>query len=547
MSTRLVLLTLSLLGCTGVAADKVDSGAAGDDTAGTDTDAPPVEDFCAENELGLAVAWNAEGPYGNKRHELAEDFSIPLADGTTFTLSERWKGCENFVFIPDSITRSSTDDRSIWTRDLDDLVAGSPRNTHYFFNTVLRDEEAQAAIADMVERVEELLADMDPVDATWWADHLHVVGVETRELGGTVEGILLRGVGTSGFGIDRFQQVRGVGSYADVTRYDASAGSWPFENNMAYASHEARFFNMEAAREARLRSYDATVVSLWTGEVIEEYAEMDIALPSADDMATFDTLEIDVDMRCPSDVNAEQGNCGAWDYLAYLWVQDNDGTWIELGRFITTYHREARWVVDVTPMMAHLLDGGTRRFKWEWAPSWNTQPTETRLSLRFSDQGKGYRPRAATRVATGGAFGSTYNDGRTPVDVPVSSAAVRTELWSLVTGHGASTNQCAEFCNHQHAFTVGSSAYLAEFTVAQEETGCIDMIEDQMTPNQSGTWWYGRGGWCPGAPVLPVQWDVTGDVAGGTATVGYRGLFDGETPPDGSGDIVLNAWLVVYE
>ena len=34
---------------------------------------------------------------------------------------------------------------------------------------------------------------------------------------------------------------------------------------------------------------------------------------------------------------------------------------------------------------------------------------------------------------------------------------------------------------------------------------------------------------------------------GGTATVSYRGLYDGDTPDDGSGDIVMSSWLVVYE
>ena len=42
--------------------------------------------------------------------------------------------------------------------------------------------------------------------------------------------------------------------------------------------------------------------------------------------------------------------------------------------------------------------------------------------------------------------------------------------------------------------------------------------------------------------------DVTGEVAAGsTAEFSYRGLYWGATPEDGSGDIVLNAWVVTYE
>jgi hypothetical protein len=69
-----------------------------------------------------------------------------------------------------------------------------------------------------------------------------------------------------------------------------------------------------------------------------------------------------------------------------------------------------------------------------------------------------------------------------------------------------------------------------------------------MTPNQWGTWWFGRGGWCPGQAVKPYQVDVTDDVEPGTsASVSYRGLYNGQDPPDGSGNILLNAWWVVYE
>ncbi|MDP2313569.1 MAG: peptide-N-glycosidase F-related protein [Pseudomonadota bacterium] len=547
MSLRLVSFSLlGLLGCGDKEADGVDSANPVED----DTAVDPLTTFCADNGFGVAVPWDAVGPYGDVRHALAEDFEVPLADGTAWVFSEHWTGCESYLFIPDTLTRSPTDDRSIWLRDLDDLVAGSPRNTHYFFVSAQRDEAAEASIAGMVEEVEDVLADLSPEEATWWSERLHVVGVPAKDLGNWVESVILRGIGTEGIAVDRFQQIRGMGSFADVTRYDAAlsaAGQWPFESNLAYAAHEARFFEMEAARQARLDAVDATTVPLWTGEVISQYADMEVELPSAADMATFDTFEIDVDMRCPEAEAAEPGNCGAWDYIAHLSVQDADGSWVELSRFITTYHREARWVVDATPMMAHLLGGGPRTFRWEWAPEWNVQPTETRLSLRFSDQAKGYKPRAATLVATGGSLGSTYNDGRVPVDVPVSATAAKVELWAIISGHGASTNQCAEFCDHQHEFTVGGESWLSSYPEASTEDGCVDRIEDQMTPNQSGTWWYGRGGWCPGAPVWPFAVDVTAEVVGGTATVGYRGLYDGDTAPDGSGDISMNAWLVVYE
>ena len=549
------LLLLALSACT--PPDTGSSGETGDTgpeiDSGTDSDTAGTVDhaaWCAEQEFGTHVPWNAEGPYGELRHQISADFAIPMTDGTTWRLSEKWTGCENYVFIPDDIDRTASGGESVWTSDVDDLIAGSPRNTHYFFVSVQREADAAPNREEVTKQIEKALKRLDEEEAAWWSTRLHVASVAALELDDTwLRSVLRGGVGESGLVINRFQELRGMGSLADVTRSDSSNSGWPFQNNLAFAAHEARFMEMEAKRQAALDAQgDPTIVQLWNGEVISEYADMEVELPSAAEMATFDTFQIDVDMRCPDPENSEAGNCGAWDYLANLYVQDDDGSWIELSRFITTYHREARWVADATPMMAHLLDGGKRTFRWSWAPSWNVQPTETRLQLRFMDQGKGIRPRSATLVATGGSFGSAYNTGREPVEVPISSSAAAVQLWAVTTGHGMGTSNCAEFCAHQHEFTVDGESHLQEFDAVGKSTGCVDQIENQMTPNQSGTWWYGRGGWCPGQQVMPFEADVSAAVGtDGTATVSYRGMLDGAEPPDGAGDILLNAWLVVYE
>lgn len=520
------------------AADSGDTGSAGVDVA----------QWCADNGFGASIPWNDIGPYGTLRHELAADFDFPQVDGSTWNFKEHWTGCEHYIFVPDDIVRDVSDQETIWSKDVDDLLEGSPRNTHYFFASVLKDDEATANIETITEQVDKQLGRMEAEDAAWWVERVHIGAVPLREMDGWTPQTIRYGIGESGLGIDRFQTIRGIGSFADNSRTDSANEGWPFQNNLAFAAHEARYFNMEAGRQEALDAQDPTLVQLWNGEVIAEYADMEATLPTAAEMAEFDTFEIDIDMRCPDHDALEPGNCGAWDYIAAFYVQDADGAWIELSRFITSYHRETRWVADATPMMAHLLDGGTRNFRWSWAPSWNTQPTETRVHLRFSNNGKGVKPRAATLIATGGSFNSTYNDARVPVDVPVSAAAKQVQLWAVTTGHGASTESCAEFCNHQHEFTVDGHAYLQEFPEAQTEQGCIDEIEGQMVPNQSGTWWYGRGGWCPGEVVHPYAVDVTADAGSdGIATVSYRGLYEGSTPPDNAGDIVLNAWLVVYE
>ena len=79
--------------------------------------------------------------------------------------------------------------------------------------------------------------------------------------------------------------------------------------------------------------------------------------------------------------------------------------------------------------------------------------------------------------------------------------------------------------------------------------GCVAEIENGTVPNQGGTWWFGRGGWCPGQQVDADVFDVTDAVSpGSTVTVGYQAMLNGSSNiPDGSGNIVLSSYLVVYE
>ena len=44
---------------------------------------------------------------------------------------------------------------------------------------------------------------------------------------------------------------------------------------------------------------------------------------------------------------------------------------------------------------------------------------------------------------------------------------------------------------------------------AGSELGCASRVQDGVTPNQYGTWNFGRAGWCPGGAVAPWVVDVT--------------------------------------
>lgn len=502
--------------------------------------------------LGLPVRELATGPYGAHRGELAEPFVLPLQDGTSFDFAARFAGCESYVFLPDTLVVSELDDSSLWEKDVDDLIVDSPKNVHYFFvSRQTSDAAASANLAAMQARIEGELAKLAPEDAAHWRAHLHVVATRATNLDGWV-GDVTSGIGRGGFAIDRGQRIRGVGFLADVHRFSSQLNAmslWPWRSNLAYAAYEASYMNAQAETEDRLAAEDATVIALFGGETLAEFAEVDVALPDAATMAGFDTLEIEVEQACPNPDEIEFGNCGAWDYLASLGVRD-EATManVEVARFITSYHRETRWVVDATPMLALLKDGGMRHFRWDFAPSWNTQPTATKLALRLSNQGKGARPVAAQYLWGSAPFDAQYNAVHAPLVVDVPATAQKVELFAIITGHGAGTSQCAEFCDHEHEFTIGTSVYMKAHPEAGTQDLCIPQNEHGMVPNQGGTWWFGRGGWCPGQQVEPFRVDVTGDVTPGMpVSVSYRGLLNGMDPPDGAGDIDFTSWLVFYE
>ena len=73
------------------------------------------------------------------------------------------------------------------------------------------------------------------------------------------------------------------------------------------------------------------------------------------------------------------------------------------------------------------------------------------------------------------------------------------------------------------------------------------MVYDGVVPNQGGTWWFGRGGWCPGQRVDPFVADVTGDITPGSSiSVSYQATQGGREPSDGMGNIEHRSWLIIH-
>jgi hypothetical protein len=112
----------------------------------------------------------------------------------------------------------------------------------------------------------------------------------------------------------------------------------------------------------------------------------------------------------------------------------------------------------------------------------------------------------------------------------------------------ASPGNCAEFCTIQHTFSVNGAPNVVEFPIDDQDYGCMTQVDSGTVPNQYGTWWYGRAGWCPGKQVPMVVTDVTDQVTlGADNTFGYEGYYLGEPYADGTDwrHIHLTSWLVI--
>ncbi|MFN7142810.1 MAG: peptide-N-glycosidase F-related protein [Myxococcota bacterium] len=544
---------LLLAACTGPAdgpAD-TDTGEAtdtGDTTAETDT--------CAERGL-TKRAWDATAADGDF-DTVAPDFSLALLDGGTFTWSERFTGCDAVVSVVYDPAFSIAYPDFSRVGDVRAWLESSPTNVHYLlWVDEIRAPDREAALVAIREKVDEAISRLDDAElAAWWPTRIHYVAENPNNPEGapwidTLHGEYRQSYPTN-WGIDRFGVVRELGYLAD------SNTGWE-EAPPSFLSYEVEWFNHQSDLQDRLDADGATVL-----RAFENTAErvVTLELPDAATMATFDTLELDMSFLCGG--HPDPVVCGEWDYLAYAYLCENDdpatpdvdesNTCTEIARFITAYARPGRWVVDATPFLAELQAGGAHTFRVNSANA----PYIT-LDLRLSNQGKGYRPVGIEFLWSGGAWDEHYNTLHEDRTFTPPAGTTRVDVWNLVSGHGfgADRENCAEFCNHQHAFTVNDRLVVTqEFPEAGTPYGCAEQVGSGTVPNQYGTWVLGRGGWCPGRHVDPWSADVTEavDLAGGN-TIAYRGLFEGadyvptwvSTGTGFAGRVDVASWLVYYQ
>lgn len=484
----------------------------------TDSDAAPASPFD-----GVAPVARYGAPMA--------DAAFTALDGRTIAVRDWWQpgGVLIVYAAPDTDYH-----RTVLGGDWEGLVEDLPADTRVVFAAYGDDPDDRAARLDAMQAD---LSDAAGVLGVDVSDRIAIVEDDPAAMG-WVSALGAPNVRRTdayhgghrfiGFAVDPSQRIRPLGELVDWAR-SRTRLDWLGLEAVALRHEHARLAALPEATEVVV--FDAIDAGTgWDGPGV--FA--DVALP--EDLAGFEGLEVRLDMGCfhveaPADggeapPNVGDLDCPEWDRLTHLYLcsaTDPDVCDVELGRWITPYTKDGVWVHDITPLLPLLGDGGTRRFRYK-----AIDRHETTVTLRFIDDDARPRPLTAIPLVRGGALHAETNlRYAEPVEVPVPANAVSAEVVAVISGHsfGKDTRNCAEFCDHQHTFTVGEASVTRTHPAAGTAYGCQLAVGEGsgVTANQYGSWPFGRGGWCPGAAVEPWRAEVTAGVTpGGTVSVGYR-------------------------
>jgi Peptide-N-glycosidase F, C terminal len=510
-----------------------------------------------------------EGPYGWMPRDVAGPFTVETSDGP-LSFRDAWTGDDHWMFMvyaPGTMSTGAGDYSTALFKgsaEVKKLIEASPKNVHYVF-LWYKDQPGFDAFRKRAQAVIDALPESD---GEHWRARFHFVTPQADKAEGWVGDVVRNRINGKlryvrhdpfQFAVDSTQHVREVGMLGKLTTQGQSA-------ELSFLASEPVYYEYERARDAKLASSKATVVELLKDQSVVDEAFATIDLPDPATMESFDSLEVDLKMDC---VDHRDGECPAWDYIADLRLCEepsgSGGTGAddagvdagppkpkcetEIARWITSYWREARWVTDISGMLP-LLKSGKQKLRWWASEQWDPKRANyvVSLSFRFSNKGKGMRPFAVQKLWNGGALDSTYSDKHPPRTFTVPDGTKKVEVFALITGHGADTEQCAEFCNHTHHFSVNGTSHDVAFPEARTPDGCRERVSEGVAPNQFGTWYFGRGGWCPGLDVRPYVADVTSNLKSSVNEVAYSALVGTRQPePDTKyGNINLSSYLVFW-
>ncbi len=466
----------------------------------SDAAEPEPEPQCGE--LGFPPrAFDAEAQGLEYNRPIGELFLLTLSG--SFVLSESWDGCNVYVLVPvpqDFIP----DDRAQLFLDAD------PNTVFVFFPVEPDPADAEAAIRSFRDAViTPILAGLPAETSRHWEARTHFV---TAASGSPALSAILGGLqGSDHAGIDQQQRLRRGGSM----RIAGGNGWFP---SLAHARYTARGYNYEArlahrlAREERELGEDLKILTLLDGaraEQTDTLGELDglvtIDLPPAAEMARFDHLEVVFREFCGQTELPHEGETCSGEQGVHLWLCETDCV-DEAGRHkffkaISGYNTGGWWTLDAPQILPRLRQGGQVTFRIG-APNTDPTPWSARVQLRLHDrapEGEAH-PTAAAWMPGWRGMGqqSVYDELTTVYRVTPPPGTTRVELRNLATTHGGGgRGGCGEFCTTEQRLTVNGQPF--EHVWEQKETwDCAARVDQGVTPNQWGTWYFDRASWCPG-------------------------------------------------
>ena len=417
-----------------------------------------------------ALVAPAAGPVGLPFAGVAGDFAL-LTYAGKLTFSEVYSGCEAWVIffhvpgVNDGLFASSPE---LLVRE------GAP-DTHYLFISDAETQEARAALMDSVA------TNVDGRLKVW------VAGPERRS----------ERRARFHFGLDRASEVEGsLGAhfrdYMAATRdpqyvvdlgergragllspsvvvigpdqiFDAGGSLSPNVQaapELGMATFLGPFLKWRALADYRRETSAGKSMSLFAETTASRLVTARI-LPEALSAGDGARLEVGVGCRALNPLA-----CSEWDRIASvrLCLDGLDcADTLEVARWITPYWRrgQQRYSFELNDFVtvirgAHAADGQGAVVQIELGPSWE-RATEWDLAVDLVVEARpDAPPRGLARLFGGNTFDGTY--ART-TSFQLPEDAKQVELLVLLSGHGQTEgDNCAEWCDHRHRFTINGQA-----------------------------------------------------------------------------------------
>ena len=509
-------------------------------------------DGCAV--VQLPVAWTDASSL-NGPMQVVPQFSFPTLNGT-YNFKNRWTGDDVYFFMFKYTDSNGNNNGATWGQNPGKFIRNLPANTHLFYGSF-----DNSYHNDVIQQRNAVLAGLTTSEEAYWDDRIHYIDIDASNLGGGIGSMIGSFNNPFFMGIDRFQLARETGSLYAWTTQSNDPYHLSFEPNQWVAEFPTKIRELDPAVHA-VQIMDFQRHSGGWGGGYSSFANATFDLPN--DLSSYDTLEVYHEHACFERTNRYQksdgsyGGCHEWDYLAYMYICDRANDSIcntESIRWITTYGREGMWLTDISPYLFMLNDGEDRRFKYAGA-----NKGDLTVTFLFSNWGSGSRAVNATYAFSGGQFDGTYNNESRHVrqmNFTVPSDATSVKIVATITGHGFNQDSanCAEFCDHQHYYTMGSHQTYEWHPIVYDNEGCEKEVRNGVVANQFGSWPFGRAGWCAGQDVKQWTYDITDWVDNGTNNTNhlvYRGYYNGGeyVPSDGIGNGGRNiravVWVVFY-